>query len=100
MMTPFEARKVLGLGDVVLTTDVVDAAYRKALKQSHPDTAEPGSVVVAYTMANLQHARKLLRDVVAQRNNPCPQCRGRGTVPGRFGAQSCAACNGTGDKQP
>lgn len=99
MMTRDEALMMLGLDAAMPTHDEIRAGFTQRVKLAHPDTGGL-TTEAARTIALLTTARNLLlRDATGQ-NIPCPQCRGRGTIRGKFGTLQCAACNGKGDKLP
>lgn len=97
-LTPEQAQKVLELvpGEAVSVRSI-RAAFARRVKALHPDTATaPGPGV---PILELQAARDLLLNGVAQQHNACTLCRGRGMVRGVMGWRECSACEGTGDKQ-
>lgn len=71
--------------------DAVRGAYARAVKADHPDHGGSG-----HLLAQLKQARDALLN--PQDISPCVLCRGVGKVKGRFGAQVCTACDGTGDQ--
>lgn len=69
----------------------VRKAYARAVMRDHPDHGGTGT-----RLATLQAARDTLlshSDI-----SPCILCKGSGKVRGRFGAQTCTACGGSGDR--
>ena len=94
-MQRLDALRILGLPDQAapFTPEQIATAFRKAVVKAHPDTGGIGT-----DLTTLQKARKLLILNLNGQNNACPQCRGRGYIPAKFGTRSCGACKGTGDK--
>ena len=98
-MQRLDALRILGLPDQAapFTPEQIATAFRKAVVKIHPDTT--GMVAsVPPNLCDYQEARKLLILNLNGQNNACPQCRGRGYIPAKFGTRSCGACKGTGDK--
>ena len=83
-MQRLDALRILGLPDQAapFTQAVIQAAFRKAIMALHPDTGGPGG-----DSTELQDARKLLILNLNGQNNACPQCRGRGYIPAKFGTR-------------
>lgn len=96
------------LGVAISATDAeVNDAFRRKVKNTHPDTAEDGAAA-DYTIDELKAARDAMRDHAAitsrttiyhEEKRPCPMCHGRGTVlrVGSFGTDPCVTCHGTGE---
>lgn len=102
-MTRDEALKLLRLDKAAcaITEHVITTAYRRELLEVHPDTAAPvGLTGDARTVDQIKMARDVLRQAATGQENPCGQCKGRGTVRVRYGVAPCGACKGTGDKAP
>ena len=89
-MTPEEAVSLLALSPGAEEREI-RAAYARAVKADHPDHGGAGTL-----MAQLKEARRIL--LTQGEVPPCNLCRGVGKVRGRFGAQTCTACGGSGDR--
>ena len=95
MMTSALAAKMLGIDPLIATPDTVRKAYARAMMADHPDHGGDGKL-----LAKLQQARDVLIGIVPGAfSTPCTLCRGVGKVRGRFGAQTCSACEGSGDQK-
>lgn len=94
-MTHDEALKLLSLDKAAcaLTPEIITAAYRRALVAEHPDTGGASDVLPG----QLQQARRIVTDALDGVKTPCPQCKGRGKVPGKMGTTPCGACKGSGE---
>lgn len=79
--------------DPTRRADSVRRAYVRAVLKDHPDHGGDGT-----RLATLQAARDTLLSHSAV--SPCILCRGSGKVRARFGAQTCTACEGSGDQRP
>lgn len=93
-MKSAEALALLGFGPgtTFLAPEVVRAAYAAAVKAEHPDHGGEGT-----RLQLLKDARDTL--LCPSDIGSCKLCRGAGKVRGRFGAQACTACKGTGDQR-
>jgi hypothetical protein len=89
-MTKGEAEAILRM-PAIYTHEMVRRAYAVDVKADHPDHGGAGT-----RLALLKEARDTL---LCQREiPPCKLCKGSGKVRGRFGAQTCTACEGSGDQ--
>lgn len=96
-MKKSDAALLLGILDNrMFNAEAVRAAFRRAVKQAHPDTGD--NQTPAHSVTELMAARDTLLSGIIYRRNSCKQCKGRGIVPGRIGAQRCAACGGSGER--
>ncbi len=83
--------------DAVTLTEV-RAAFAKALRAAHPDTAEAGKYPVsseyaADTIATIRAARDMLMEWVTGRPNPnCSLCKGTGHYRTAFSSRPCPRC--------
>lgn len=95
-MSRLKALTILGLAGAhadELDSAAVKMAYAKAVKANHPDTSAEKP---QHSMAELQEAKDVLLQNVtdAGKKIVCPLCKGRGMVPGKFGARKCESCKG------
>ena len=76
--------------------EALSLLYSTALKGVHPDTAH--GVASPAEVSVLKVARDVLRPLVAPDliEIPCVTCKGKGTVPARWGSLQCGTCKGTG----
>lgn len=72
----------------------VRSAFAAAIKGNHPDHGGAGRGLALY-----QEARDVLLKTQETHCaiSPCVLCRGVGKTRGRFGAQRCTACGGSGE---
>lgn len=89
MMDRHEAARLLSVPTDAMAAEV-RSAYARAVIADHPDHGGDGT-----RLATLQAARDLLVSHCAI--SPCALCRGNGKTRGRFGAQRCTACEGSGE---
>jgi RecJ-like exonuclease len=84
-----EARRVLGLVNGY-DTSALRAAFVDAIKADHPDNGGTG-----LNIGKITEAKDVLElDLLGKL--PCPQCKGRGSIPSRLGASECSRCGGEG----
>lgn len=84
-----------------LTATRIRAAFARAVRDAHPDTAND-SQDAAERIASLQEARDLLlseHDSTLYHNRACKVCSGSGKVRARLGVTACSACGGTGERR-
>lgn len=101
------ARLVLNLQHSLadLTEEIVVTAWRVAVKQHHPDTAELRafealpSVAPIVTIDVLTSAKEFLLSHLNGDDLACKACSGRGKVPAQMGWRACSVCKGSGDKR-
>ena len=82
-----EAAAILGVGAEERDETLIRAAYRRAVKLSHPDVG--GGYLDA--SANIARAQKA-RDTLLALCSECAACRGTGAVAGFV----CKRCRGSG----
>lgn len=72
----------------------VRRACAREVKADHPDHGGTGGLVRLFL-----EARDVLLATLESHTavSPCNLCRGVGKVRGRFGAQTCTACGGSGE---
>lgn len=92
MMPVRQALGLLGL-EPGCTAAQVRKHYANAVMADHPDRGGPGTLI-----GQLKRARDAL--MCQHEVSPCVLCKGRGRVQSRFGAQTCTACEGSGDRRP
>lgn len=87
------AAKVLGIVPLC-SADTVRRAYAAAVMADHPDHGGTGA-----RLATLQEARDamIMAPELQSAVSPCVLCHGVGKTRGRFGAQTCTACGGSGE---
>jgi DnaJ-class molecular chaperone len=91
-MTRSDAMTTLGLClGVFYEKHEVRSAYARAVMADHPDHGGDGT-----RLASLQLARDTL--LSQGEIKACVLCKGSGKVRVRFGAQTCTACEGSGDQ--
>lgn len=68
----------------------VRGAYARAVMADHPDRGGAGTLIAQF---------KTARDTLLSHSDisTCILCKGSGKVRGRFGAQRCTACGGSGE---
>lgn len=76
--------------EAAVSKEAVRSAYAAAVMANHPDQGGDGTLI-----ATLKVARDLLMS--HSEIAPCTLCRGVGKTRGRFGAQTCTACGGSGE---
>ena len=95
-----EAARFLSLHLTGLSEDAVKGAFRRRVKQAHPDTGgydplESAQVVdvAKDTLALARIARDTLEAWLKDLpDNSCPYCKGKGYVRSGFGAAPCNQC--------
>lgn len=98
-----EALRILELDRAMpdLTPDIVQEAFRRLVKLSHPDTAGSAgeSNLTHLTVDQLTEAKKVLLESLQGTDLYCRLCKGRGSVRGNMGVRKCVACGGTGERK-
>lgn len=84
-----------------LTEEIVREAFRRRVKESHPDTAAPGATAGHPHVQDLVAARDyLLTNLTTADDFACRQCGGLAMVRvGKMGWRECAACKGSGERK-
>lgn len=99
-MTPRLAAIALGVKlDASLTEEAVRAAFKQAIRNTHPDTRSDEPLVDDYSLDVYKSARAaLLRHLgEAGRLEDCTTCAGTGQQPTRSGGLiKCSSCSGEG----
>lgn len=100
---PIWARKVLGLDKAkcTLTREIVEKAFRAAVKHNHPDVATMDDKSRIYwSIDAIKDARKILvENLDGSCDFSCKLCKGVGMVRATIGWLKCSACKGTGEKR-
>ena len=93
-----EALNLLDLQHAVtpLTADIVNAAFKRAIRFGHPDSPDYKADLHIHNMGVYQDARKLLLEEPKAVDSHCKLCGGAGMVKSTMGWRQCVACNGTG----
>lgn len=102
-MNRARALEVLGLDKAkcTLTREIVEEAFRAAIKHNHPDVATMDDKSRTYwSIDAIKDARKiLLENLGGDALFACKLCKGVGMVRATIGWLKCSACKGTGEKR-
>lgn len=100
-MTRQKALEVLDLQHAVtpLTADIINAAFKRAIRFGHPDSPDYKADLHIHNMSVYQEARKKLLEEPNIADSYCKLCNGLGMVRTGGWVGKCSACKGTGDRQ-